>query len=250
MGLLTLLGTSMNNISGRKLTILGAILAVAAPLAFADVLQLGSFATGSLAGSDINTAMNYAGFSASPAPSSGTASTYMLNPAPLWGAAVPNSTWIGYAPNAGPDGIGGPPLGYYTFTTLFTAAGGTYSVAMELMADDTAAVLLNGSVIVPFGAMGADSHCANSADSCLTPDMIAPSGILLNSGVDNNELTFVVEQAGVESSPDPSGLDFDATFTQQTLRSVPTPEPSSLILLGTGLIGSATMLVSRRRLTS
>jgi hypothetical protein len=58
-----------------------------------------------------------------------------------------------------------------------------------------------------------------------------------------NTLTFVVQQQGtgpVGGTGDPSGLDFDASLTT-------VPEPSTLLLLGTGLVGSAGALFRRKR---
>jgi hypothetical protein len=227
------------------LAILGAVIAAAAPIASADSIQLGSFATGTVAPTgDLNTAMNYAGVSASTTPTSGTGASYTLAPGTVWSAPLPNSAWVGYASTAYPGGVN-PPYGYYTFTTLFSAAGGTYSGTIDVMADDTAEVLLNGNVIVPFGALGSDSHCAGGQPDCLAIDPMALTGILLNSGTDNNVLTFVVQQAGLEGTTvDPSGVDFDATLATSVTT---VPEPNSLDLLGTGLLGSAAMLWLFRR---
>jgi hypothetical protein len=211
-------------------------------LALADTIQLGSFASGAVALGDANTAMNYAGYSAtSMAPSSGTASTYTLSPDTVWAAPVANSTWVGFAPTAGPVGTSNPAFGYYTFTTSFTAAvpgGAPYDGTLSLMADDTAEVLLNGTVLVPFGFLGSDAHCADGSPSCLVADNVSLSNLVLLGGTDANTLTFVVQQAGTGPTGgtlDPSGVDFDAS-----LSAVPEPSTFALMAIGALAIGGAT----------
>jgi len=161
-----------------RLTVLGVLAAASASLCFADSISLGSFATGttasSLGFSSSETAMNFAGYTAFATPPatattppllSGTANSYALSPdgSGVWAPPTGSSTWVGYASTAGPGGTN-PPYGYYQFTTGFTAAGGSgYSGSISLLADDTAEILLNGAVIVPFSALGSDVHCSDSA---------------------------------------------------------------------------------------
>jgi hypothetical protein len=217
-----------------------AVLFAFSSFALADTIQLGSFATGAASLGDTNTALNYAGYSAvSTTPSSGTAWTYTLAAGSLWAAPVADSTWVGFAPTAGPVGTSNPAFGYYTFTTSFTApTTSAYDVTLSLMADDTAEVLLNGSVVIPFGNLGGDGHCADGEPSCLAADNVTLSNLLLLGGTDANTLTFVVQQAGTGPTGgtlDPSGVDFDATLST-------VPEPSTLALMAIGLltIGGAT----------
>ena len=234
-----------------KLSGLGAVLVLATAFASADTFTLGSWGTGqpNPNPTNINTTMNFAGFQAIPQPvpnplpailpQNGASPTFFLDPSNVWNPALANSTWVGEAATAGPVGTVNPAFGYYTFTTQFTATG-IYSGFIDVMADDTTEVLLNGNLLITLGGLGGDSHCADNKPTCLVEDKVSLTDLNL-SGV--NTLTFVVQQQGtgpVGGTGDPSGLDFDASLTS-------VPEPSSLLLLGTGLIGSAGALLRRMR---
>jgi hypothetical protein len=232
-----------------KISALGAVVLLSTAFASADNIQLGSYATGADPTGNANTAINFAGFQfipqppsnplPNPLPQNGTANSYFLDPGGVWSPALPNSTWVGVAPTAGPVGTSNPDFGYYTFNTTFTATG-VYSGSINVMADDTTWVLLNGVPIVTIAPLGSDITCADTVPSCQNQDLVSLSGLNLSG---TNTLTFIVQQQGVGpvgGTNDPSGLDFGATLSQ-------TPEPNTLLLLGTGLLGSAGALLRRMR---
>ena len=101
----------------------------------------------------------------------------------------------------------------------------TEQVAFSIGADDMAFAYLNGTLVCDLGGVHGDS-----AGTCDTPfNIVAGTYTLQVFFVDINNvqsgLTFDVTTVGVTTTAPPS----DAT----------TPEPNSLVLLGTGIIGAA-----------
>jgi PEP-CTERM motif len=166
-------------------------------------------------------------------------STVDISSNPAWASALPGSSWISFT-NTGnpsdptfytvPNGTG------VTFTQQFTLDGTVTGAVLNVMADDTTSVILNGQTIYAAALGGSYPTCSAQPIGCLTNTAgyftltnLAP--YLNDNG--NNTLQFVVYQEAGSSY----GLDYSGTIT--------TPEPSSLGLLAVGLIGMA--IIGRKR---
>lgn len=195
-------------------------------VSFATTVTLASYGSTSSAPSGVdNTAVTYSG-----------GATYNIPTGGIWSAPTGSSSWVSYDPMSYPGGGSHPVNGVYNYSsTFFDDSGSTSSGSITVMADDTTSVSLNGVLITAAAGANPAQHCTVTTPNCTVPATYTLTGFV--DGI--NTLTFAVNQ----DFNDASGLDFSGYVNTSA-----TPEPGSLMLLGSGLLGVGGQLYRRRRM--
>jgi hypothetical protein len=158
--------------------------------------------------------------------------TQVISQNPAWAAPLAGSSWISSA-NTGNPSVPGfvvlPNNTEVTFTEVFYLTGNITGGSLDVLADDTASVWLNGVEIASGNLGGSYPTCSSLPIGCLTSTMgvftFAQLQPYLVDGT--NTLSFNVYQEAGSSY----GLDYAGTIS--------TPEPGTLVLLVSGLFGIA-----------
>jgi PEP-CTERM motif-containing protein len=154
-----------------------------------------------------------------------------------WAAPLAGSSWISFTTTgdtsnsnfyAVPNGTA------VTFEQQFTLNGVITSAFLDVMADDTTSVVINGNTLYAPHLNGSYPTCSSIEIGCLTStEGVFNTAQLLpylnSNGV--NTLDFTVYQKAGSSF----GLDYAGAITTTNDRKVNTPEPGTMLMLGVGL---------------
>ena len=160
--------------------------------------------------------------------------TYNVGTGNVWAAPGGSSSWVSNNRGNYPGGSNTEPTGVYDYsTTFFDNLASTSYGTITVLADDTASVYLNGNLIAPAASPATAGTCDSGTPNCTVPATYNLTGFV--NGVNTLSFDVLQEHGSAE------GLDFYGSVSTSV-----TPEPNSLLLMGTGILGCASLLYRRR----
>jgi hypothetical protein len=171
--------------------------------------------------------------------SNSNGATLAISPNAAWASALPGSSWVsfGITGNVSAPGFFVVPNGtVVSFFDVFNLSGTPTGGSISVLADDSAAVYLNGTLLLAEGASAGNNYatCSDFGIACLVSTVINLPASDLKSGSNTLQLN-VAQRDGVSFGLDYAGSVIDSS-------SVPEPGIALLMTLGLVSVGGASLL--------
>jgi len=166
--------------------------------------------------------------------------TVAIAPNSLWAAALPGSSWVSFGSTGSTTAAGFfvvPNGTIVNFFDIFNLSGTPTGGSISVLADDSAAVYLNGVLLQSEASSTGNKYatCSDFGTGCLVAATINLPASDLNMG--SNTLEFAVAQRNGGSF----GLDY-AGFVTDPSTTVPEPGLALLMMFGLVCVGGASFL--------